>query len=92
METKFENRKMIIEYIEKNSDIIKDKSYIFKVSIKDFDTPNLNIEYDSSEDTIVRTWIEEDVANIPKSHVVHKIFSLIEYEVVEVIKFMIKHI
>lgn len=91
MGIKFENRKIEIEYIEESENNINDKSHIFKVSIKDFDTPNLNIEYDYRESIILRTWIEEGVENIPKSHVVHKMFSLIEYEVIEIIKFMINH-
>ena len=51
----------------------------------------LNIVYAVQEDTIVKTYIDEQFENVPKSHVVYKMFSLIEYEVIEIIRFMIEH-
>ncbi|RDY25705.1 hypothetical protein CHL78_016830 [Romboutsia weinsteinii] len=93
IQTSFENRKLKIEYIEEVEEGIKSSKYKFRVDIKDFDTPCLGIEYDEDEDVIERIWIEEDgFDNDAKGHVVYKIFSLIEYEVIEIMKFMIKHI
>ncbi|HSQ87576.1 hypothetical protein [Romboutsia sp.] len=89
----FENRKMRIEYIEDRISETTNRMHIFKVCIKDFDTPILNIEYDSSEDIISKTYIENDeLANIPKSHVAYKMFSLMEYQVLEIMRFIIKHL
>jgi len=89
----FENSKMRIEYIEQHISDTTNIIYVFKVDIKDFDTPILNIEYDTIEEIIFKTYIENDeLANIPKSHVAYKMFSLIEYEVIEIIRFIIKHL
>jgi hypothetical protein len=89
----FENRKMRIEYIEQHISDTNNITYVFKVGIKDFDTPILNIEYNTIEDIISKIYIENDeLANIPKSHVVYKMFNLIEYEVLEIIRFIIKHL
>lgn len=87
----FENGKLKIKYIEECIDDDANRSFVFTVNIKDFDTPILNLVYDSEEDIIVKTYIDEQFENIPKSHVVYKMFSLIEYEVIEIIKFMINH-
>ena len=77
--------------IEECIDNDANRSFIFTVDIKDFDTPTLNLVYDLEEDIIVKTYIDEQFENIPKSHVVYKMFSLIEYEVIEIIRFMIDH-
>jgi len=87
----FENGKLKIEYIEECIDNDANRSFVFTVNIKDFDTPTLNLVYDVKEDIIVKTYIDEQFENIPKSHVVYKMFSLIEYEVIEIIRFMITH-
>ena len=87
----FENVKFKIEYIEDCIDNDANRSFIFTVDIKDFDTPTLNLVYDLEEDIIVKTYIDEQFENIPKSHVVYKMFNLIEYEVIEIIRFMIDH-
>ena len=87
----FENGKLKIEYIEECIDDKANRSFVFSVGIKDFDTPTLNLVYDMKEDIIVKTYIDEQFENIPKSHVVYKMFSLIEYEVTEIIRFMIEH-
>ena len=73
----FENGKFKIEYIEECKDNHANRSFIFTVDINDFD--------------IVISYIDEQFENIPKSHVVYKMFSLIEYEVIEIIRFMIDH-
>lgn len=91
MEALFENEKLKIHYLKECNEV-KSKMYLFSIDIKDFDTPILNIEYDGNEDSVIRTWIDERDENIPKSHVVYKLFSLIEFEVCEIMKFMIKHI
>ena len=80
-----------IEYIEECIDNDANRSFIFTVDIMDFDTPTLNLVYDLEEDIIIKTYIDEQFENIPKSHVVYKMFSLIEYEVIEIIRFMIDH-
>ncbi|WP_296647711.1 hypothetical protein [Romboutsia sp. 13368] len=87
----FENGKLKIEYIEECIDNDVNRNLVFAINIKDFDTPTLNIVYDAKEDIIVKTYIDEQFENIPKSHVVYKMFSLIEYEVIEIIRFMIEH-
>lgn len=87
----FENGKFKIEYIEECIDNDANRSFVFTVDIKDFDTPTLNLVYDLEEDIIVKTYIDEQFENIPKSHVVYKMFRLIEYEVIEIIRFMIVH-
>ncbi len=87
----FENGKLKIEYIEECIDNDANRSLLFAVNIKDFDAPTLNLVYDMEEEIIAKTYIEEQFENIPKSHVVYKMFSLIEYEVIEIIKFMIIH-
>lgn len=88
----FESSKFKIELIGGNQENLDNKRYDFKITIKDFDTPDLHIEYDDNEKVVVRTWInEEESENSPKNHVVHKMFSLIEYEVLEIIQFLIKH-
>lgn len=93
VQTIFENRKIKLEYIEEIEEGVRNSKYKFKLDIKDFDTPCLGIEYDDNEDVISRTWIEDyNFDNDAKGHVVYKIFSLIEYEVIEIMKFMIKHI
>ncbi|RDY23707.1 hypothetical protein CHF27_007175 [Romboutsia maritimum] len=89
----FENRKLKINYIEKYITDTNNRTYIFDVDIKDFDTPILSVEYSENEEAILRTWIrDEESDNAPKNHVVYKLFSLIEFEVFEIMKFMIKHI
>lgn len=93
IQSMFENKKIKVEYIEKYISEATNITYIFRISIKDFDTPILNIEYDAIEEIICKTYIENDeIANIPKSHVAYKMFSLIEYEVIEIIRFIIKHL
>lgn len=87
----FENSKLKIEYIEECIDNDVNRNFIFTVNIKDFDTPLLNLVYNLEEDIIVKTYIDEQFENISKSNVVYKMFSLIEYEVIEIIKFMINH-
>lgn len=87
----FENRKLKIEYIEECIDDDANRSFLFNVDIKDFDTPILNLVYDLEENIISKSYIDEQFENIPKSHVVYKMFSLIEYEVIEIIRFMIDH-
>lgn len=88
----FESSKFKIEYIVSDEDIVDYKRYEFKVCLKDFDTPDLHIEYDDIEKVVVRTWInEEESKNSPKNHVVYKMFNLIEYEVLEIVQFLIKH-
>ena len=88
----FENRKLKINFKDECLNDMNDKTYLFDVDIKDFDTPILNIEYDENEGVILRTYIEEEnFENSPKNHIVYKIFSLIEFEVIEIMKFMIKH-
>ena len=87
----FENGKFKIEYIEECIDNDANRSFIFTVDIQDFDTPTLNLVYDLEEDIIIKTYIDEQFENITKSHVVYKMFSLIEYEVIEIIRFMIDH-
>lgn len=92
MQAIFENRKLSIEFLSKDEEEVENRRYKFKVDIKDFDTPDVNIEYDGTENVIIRTWIDEDgEVNIPKSHVAYKMFSLIEYEVLEIIQFLVKH-
>ena len=51
----FENGKFKIEYIEECIDNDANRSFIFTVDIKDFDTPTLNLVYDLEEDIIVKT-------------------------------------
>ncbi len=93
MKSKFENSKIEIEFVEEKVNDMSNKSFIFNVDIKDFDTPKLNVEYEIKEGLINRAWIDEKgEINLPKSHVVYKIFTLVEYEVSEIIKFMIKHL
>lgn len=87
----FENSKLKIKYIEECIDNDANRTLIFAIDIKDFDTPILNIVYGVKEDIIVKTYIDEQFENVPKSHVVYKMFSLIEYEVIEIIRFMIEH-
>lgn len=88
----FENNKLKIEYVEEciyeNSNI----GFVFSIDIKDFDTPTVNVVYDIEENIISKTYIEEKFENIPKSHVAYKMFTLIEYEVIDIIQFMIRHI
>ena len=93
MEALYENRKLKVTYCEECSDDIKNKTYIFNIDIKDFDTPTINVEYDDNDKVILRTWIEnEDEENGPKGHVIYKLFSLIEFEVCKIMQFMIKHV
>lgn len=87
----FENSKLKIKYIEEFIDNDVNRNLVFAIDIKDFDTPILNIVYGVKEDMIVKTYIDEQFENVPKSHVVYKMFSLIEYEVIEIIRFMIEH-
>ena len=87
----FENNKLKIKYIEECIDNDVNITLVFAIDIKDFDTPTLNIVYGVKEDMIVKTYIDEQFENVPKSHVVYKMFSLIEYEVIEIIRFMIEH-
>lgn len=90
MQAVFENEKIRVMLTTKED--IENESHIFKLDIKEFDTPVLNIEYDEGEDAVIRTWIEDDVDNSPKGHIVYKLFSLVEFEVYDIIKFIIKHI
>lgn len=90
MKPKFENKRLEITYIEGD---LANGTYIFNVYIKDFDTPNLNVEYDYNEKVIIRTWIDENECdNDPKNHVVYKLFSLVENEVFDIMKFIVEHI
>ena len=93
IQSMFENKKIKVEYIEEYISEDTNRTYIFRICIKDFDTPTLNIEYDAIEEIISKTYIENDeLVNVPKSHVVYKMFGLIEYEVLEIIRFIIKHL
>ena len=92
MEALFENKKMKVKYLGSFDEDIKNNTHIFTIDIKEFDTPLLNIEYDDNDKVIIRTWIDEEDENIPKSHVIYKLFSLIEFEVLEIMKFIITHI
>ena len=58
----FENGKFKIKYIEECIDNDANRSFIFTVDIKDFDTPTLNLVYDLEEDIIVKTYIDEQSA------------------------------
>lgn len=88
----FESSKFKIECIEENQENIDNKRYTFTIEVKGFDTPKLHTEYDDNEKVVIRTWIEEEESeNLPKNHVAYKMFSLIEYEVLEIIHFLIKH-
>ena len=75
MEAVFENQKIKVTLMEQED--IENKSHIFKIDIKEFDTPILNVEYDESEHAIIRTWIEGDVDSVPKGHIIYKLFSLV---------------
>ena len=88
----FENRKIKIKYIEEYIDDYSNRSFLFTIDIKDFDTPILNVVYDVKESIISKTYLDKQFENIPKSHIVYKMFSLIEYEIIEIIRFMINHI
>lgn len=90
MEALFENQKLKVTYFGECDDV-KNKMQIFYIDIKEFDTPTLNLEYDDNDKVVVRTWIEND-ENEPKSHLIYKLFSLIEFEVCEIMQFIIKHI
>ncbi|WP_286317157.1 hypothetical protein [Romboutsia ilealis] len=87
----FENSKLKIEYIEECIDNNVNKSFVFAVNIKDFDTPLLNLVYDLEKDIIVKTYVDEQFENMSKINVVYKMFNLIKYEVIEIIKFMVNH-
>ncbi|CED93376.1 Hypothetical protein CRIB_623 [Romboutsia ilealis] len=50
----FENIKLKIEYIEECIDNDVNRSFVFTVNIKDFDTLLLNLVYDLEEDIIVK--------------------------------------
>ena len=93
MEALFENQKLKVTYLGSCDEDIKNKTHIFTINIKEFDTPPLNVEYDDNDKVIIRTWIEEEEdENGPKSHVIYKLFSLIEFELSEIIQFIIRHI
>ncbi|MDU2198020.1 MAG: hypothetical protein E7E21_06345 [Peptostreptococcaceae bacterium] len=93
MEALFENQKLKVTYLGSCDEDIKNKTHIFTINIKEFDTPPLNVEYDDNDKVIIRTWIEEEEdENGPKSHVIYKLFSLIEFEVSEIMQFIIRHI
>lgn len=93
MEALFENQKLKVTYLGTCDEDIKNKTHIFTINIKEFDTPPLNVEYDDNDKVIIRTWIEEEEdENGLKSHVIYKLFSLIEFEVSEIIQFIIRHI
>ncbi|MBC5997293.1 hypothetical protein EAI30_02990 [Romboutsia ilealis] len=93
MEALFENQKLKVTYLGTCDEDIKNKTHIFTINIKEFDTPPLNVEYDDNDKVIIRTWIEEEEdENGPKSHVIYKLFSLIEFEVSEIMQFIIRHI
>ena len=93
MEALFENQKLKVTYLGTCDEDIKNKTHIFTINIKEFVTPPLNVEYDDNDKVIIRTWIEEEEdENGPKSHVIYKLFSLIEFEVSEIMQFIIRHI
>lgn len=92
MESLFENQKLKVIYLGVYDDDIRNNTHIFNINIKEFDTPLLNVEYDDNDKVVIRTWIDEEDKNIPKSHIVYKLFSLIEFEVLEIMKFIIMHI
>ncbi len=93
MEALFENQKLKVTYLGTCDEDIKNKTHIFTINIKEFDTPPLNVEYDDNDKVIIRTWIEEEEdENGPKSHIIYKLFSLIEFEVSEIMQFIIRHI
>ena len=93
MEALFENQKLKVTYLGSCDEDIKNKTHIFTINIKEFDTPPLNVRYDDNDKVIIRTWIEEEEdENGPKSHVIYKLFSLIEFEVSEIMQFIIRHI
>ena len=92
MEALFENQKLKLTYLGICDDDTRNNTHIFNINIKEFDTPFLNVEYDDNDKVIIRTWIDEEDENIPKSHIVYKLFSLIEFEVLEIMKFIIMHI
>lgn len=93
MEALFENQKLKVTYLGTCDEDVKNKTHIFTINIKEFDTPPLNVEYDDNDKVIIRTWIEEEEdENGPKSHVIYKLFSLIEFEVSEIMQFIIRHI
>ena len=73
----FENRKIKIKYIEEYIDDYSNRSFLFTIDIKDFDTPILNLVYDVKESIISKTYLDKQFENIPKSHIVYKMFSLI---------------
>ncbi|MGL5695020.1 MAG: hypothetical protein ACRCXA_13140 [Peptostreptococcaceae bacterium] len=93
MEALFENNKFKITYYGQCENDVDSKTHRFNIYIKDFNAPILNLGYDDNEDVIIRTWIEDkDEDNGPKGHIIYKLFSLIEFEVCEVMKFIIRHI
>lgn len=58
MEALFENQKLKVTYLGTCDEDIKNKTHIFTINIKEFDTPPLNVEYDDNDKVIIRTWIE----------------------------------
>ena len=87
------HRRVMMKAAGYSDEDIKNKTHIFTINIKEFDTPPLNVEYDDNDKVIIRTWIEEEEdENGPKSHVIYKLFSLIEFEVSEIMQFIIRHI
>ena len=92
MEALFENQKLKVTYLGICDDDTRNNTHTFKINVKEFDTPVLNVEYDDNDKVIIRTWIDEEDENIPKSHIVYKLFSLIEFEVLEIMRFIIIHI
>lgn len=89
----FENNKLSVTYYGNCENDVNSKTHRFKVYIKDFNAPILNLEYDDEDNVIIRTWIEDtEEDNGPKGHIAYKLFSLIEFEVCEIMKFIIRHI
>ena len=88
----FINERLLVKYVENENDK-NNHTYNFSVDIKDFDTPFVNIKYDSSTNKIVSMWIDiEEDDNEPKNHVAYKLLQLSKFELKEIIKFMINHL
>ncbi len=84
----FENKQLIIKYIEDDNDEI----HSFSVDIKDFDTPEIKIKYNDKKEKIVSMYIDlEEDENEPKNHVAYKLINLCKCELYSIFNFMIKH-
>ncbi|MEG0855174.1 MAG: hypothetical protein RSG52_01720 [Terrisporobacter sp.] len=87
----FINKRFVVKYVEEENKM-EDYIYNFSVDIKDFDTPFVNIKYDSNKNKIVSMWLNTEVDdNGPKNHVAMKLLEFGKYEVCEIIKFMVSH-